>query len=157
MNVAGLFSGTIETPLTDTGRKQAKIAGEKAKNLGIDLIVASPLGRALETAQIIAKEAGYSLDKIQTNSLLIERHFGEMEGKAWHPDLNLDDIVDIETPDTLLARARKALDWLESLEADTILVVAHGAFGRALRHHVLEDFPFTHPSKLANAEIVKWL
>ena len=157
MNVEGRWSGTTETPLTAEGRKQAMAAGKAAKDLKIDLIVASPLTRAHDTARLIAKEMGYPEDKIELNSLLIERHYGELEGKEWYPDFNYDGIVDIETEDTLLHRARLALNWLESLDHDNIMVVSHGAFGRALRHHILEDFPFSHPHKLKNAEIQEWL
>src|SRR5690606_2527197 len=58
MNRQGVFSGSIDTPLTDEGRKQAKRAGKLARDFGIDYIVSSPLARALETAQIIAGEIG---------------------------------------------------------------------------------------------------
>lgn len=157
MNVEGRWSGTTDTPLTERGRQQAKAAGEAAKNLKIDLIIASPLSRAHETAQIIAKVIEYPKEKILLNPMLIERHFGELEGKEWYPDFNYDGIVDIETEDTLLNRARAALDWLETLPEEHIMVVSHGSFGRALRHHILKDFPFSHPHKLKNAEIHEWL
>lgn len=157
MNVAGLWAGTTETPLTEEGRKQAKAAGQAAKDLGIDYVVSSPLSRALETAQIIARQIGYPVSKIHVNDLFIERHFGELEGKTWNPDLNLDGITDIETVDTLLERAKLALAWLESLPANNVLVVSHGSFGRALRSQVLAEFPFSHPHRLKNAEIHQWL
>src|SRR5690348_5787824 len=78
-NVNRLWSGTTETPLTDEGRAQAKRAGEHAKSLGIDHIVCSPLGRAKDTAAIIAKEIDFPIKDIEHNSLFIERHFGQME------------------------------------------------------------------------------
>jgi uncharacterized phosphatase len=155
MNKLGLFSGITETPLTAEGRKQAKKAGQSAKDLGIDLIVSSPLERALETAQIIAKEIGYTPAEIQTNKLLIERHFGEMEGKPWTPDFNIDGVADIETDDSLIARAKAALRWIESLPADNILVVGHGSFGRALRYHLAKHIDFKE--YIPNAEIVCWV
>jgi uncharacterized phosphatase len=157
MNVRGVWSGTTETALTSEGRQQAKQTGQAAKGLGIDLIVTSPLSRAVETATIIAKEIGYPPDKIQTNELFIERHFGELEGTAWHPDINIDSAKNVEPIDSILRRARLALDWLESLDEDVIMVVSHGSFGRALRHHILEDFPFTHPHRLKNAELHEWI
>lgn len=157
MNVQGVYSGSTETPLTEVGRAQAKAAGQAAKDLGIDLIVSSPLSRAHETAKIIAKEIGYPVANIHLNEYLKERHFGELEGQKWSPDLDLDGITDIETVDNLLERAKLALEWLETLPADTILVVAHGAIGRALRHHLLKEFPFSHPTRFNNAELVQWL
>jgi uncharacterized phosphatase len=164
MNVSGHFAGITETPLTAEGREQAKRAGQIAKDFHIDAIVSSPLSRALETAQIIAKELGYSLDKIHINKLFIERDYGELEGKPWAPDLNLDGMSDIETVDTVLERAKLALDFLHTLDAGNILVVSHGTFGRALRSHILPDYPFHNTTtkdssqfRIPNAEIVSWL
>ncbi len=163
MNTLGHFSGTTETPLTTEGRKQAKRAGKKAKDLNIDYIISSPLSRAVETAQIIAKEIGYPIDKIHTNELFIERHFGDLEGRAWNPDLDMDGIADIETRDTVLERARLALEFLETIDADNILVVSHGSFGRALRSLFLPHIPYHQTSggrrhlAIPNAEIINWL
>jgi uncharacterized phosphatase len=157
MNKMGLFAGSTDTPLTAEGRQQAKLAGQKAKDYGINYIVCSPLSRAHDTARIIAKEIGYPEEDIHLNSLLVERHFGELEGKSWAPDLNVDGFSDIETVDNLLERARRALDFLESLEQDTVLVVSHGAFGRALRHHAIVDFPFSTYIQIPNAEIFQLL
>lgn len=157
MNVAGKWSGTTETPLTNEGRAQAKAAGQAAKDLNIDYIACSPLSRAKETAKIIAKEIGYPINKIHINPMLIERHFGELEGQSWNPDINLDGISDIETSETIIYRANLVLEWLHSVEAEHILVVSHGSFGRALRSLILTEFPFEGPDRLANAELHKWL
>lgn len=158
MNVEGKIAGSTETPLTEEGRNQAKNAGKKLKELKIDYIVCSPQSRTKETAEIIAKELGYPLDKIHFNDLFVERDYGPMEGAAWHPDLNVDGIADVESADTLINRARLALNFLESLPEENILVVSHGSFGRALRHHILEDFPFSRKEdRIANAEVHEWL
>lgn len=157
MNVQGVHAGTSETPLTTKGRKQAKLAGQYAKSLGIDYIVSSPQSRALETAQIIAKEIGYPVDNIHQNSLLIERDYGVMEGQAWEPDLDIDGIADAETTDTILHRAKLAVEFLYTVPSDTLLVVSHGSIGRAIRHHLTEH-PFQlYTNRLNNAEIVQWL
>lgn len=156
-NVARRFAGSTDTPLTDEGRKQAKEAGQKAKKLKIDLIISSPLTRAHETAKIISKEIGYPEDKIELNPLLIERNYGAMEGQLWSPDLDMDGIADIETDDTLLNRAAEALAFLQQIEVDNVLVVGHGSIGRAIRHHILEDFPYSAEERLPNAEIVQWI
>lgn len=41
------------------------------------------------------------------------------------------------------------------LEAETILVVSHGAFGRALRHHVKKDHPMSKYQPIPNAELIQ--
>ncbi len=157
MNVAGIVSGRTNTSLTNEGRQQAKIAGQAAKHIKIDLIVCSPLSRAHDTAKIIAKEIGYPIKQLQTNSLLIERDYGQLEGKPWTPDLNLDGVADLETAEMLITRAQLALDWLHTLPAQHILVVSHGAFGRAMRSILKPEFDFEHPVRLSNAEIHEWL
>jgi len=154
-NAQGLFAGTTNTPLTDEGRQQAKKAGKAAKDLGIDLIVSSSLSRALETAEIFAKEIGYPVDKIKTNKLLMERHYGSLEGKPWAPGLDMPD--DVETDDSLINRAQQALEWINSFEADDILVVSHGSLGRALRSLVNSNYTMDHHEGLNNAELVCWI
>ena len=119
-------------------------------------MVSSPLSRAHETAEIVAKEIGYPLEKIRTSDLLVERHFGELEGKPWSPDLDLDGISDIETVDSLIERAHLAFKWMESLDGETVLVVSHGSFGRALRSVLIEEHPFAGSEKIQNAEIILW-
>jgi len=157
MNKRGIFAGSTETPLSKEGRAQAREAGKQAKRLKIDYIVCSPQGRAVETAKIIAKAIGYPLDKIHINSFFVERHFGNLEGQPHSPDIDIESSANVETVDTMLKRAKKALKFLETLPAENILVVSHGSFGRALRQHVLQDFPFDNINKLPNAEILQWL
>lgn len=161
-NVNQIWSGTMETPLTSEGKSQAKRAGREAKKLNIDYIVCSTLGRARETADIIAKEIGFPADRIEHNSLFIERHFGEMEGAVredMHLDVDIDGFIDVEKHDTILERARMALAHLETLEAENILIVSHGSFGRAFRSLLDPTRPFrpvgdAH-TRFKNAEIVQ--
>lgn len=157
-NVAGVWSGTMESPLTAEGRAQAKLAGQHAKELHIDHIIASPLGRTRDTAAIIAKEIGYPVENIELNSLLIERHFGQMEGQPWQIDIDSDGFVDVETRESVLERARLALEHLQTIEADTVLVVSHGAFGRALRSLIHPHMPFLPgqpETRFENAKVVQ--
>ena len=161
-NVKEVWSGTTDTPLHKVGRAQARAAGRKAKKLNIDLIVSSPLSRAKETAGIIAGAINYPKSKIMYSDLLIERHWGDAEGTPHSLEVDLETVPNIESADALLARAKEALDFLESLESESILVVSHGSFGRALRHYLLEDMPFVNkPSspqhKIPNAEIIQWI
>lgn len=159
MNKVKVWSGArSETPLSLEGRKQAKAAGVAAKKLGIDYIICSPLSRAHDTAKIIAKEIGYPISKIECNSLLIERDFGPLEGTPWDPDLNLDGISDVETSDSVLARAKLVLGHLITMDADTILISSHGSLGRALRHILHPEIPFQPtPSspRFANGKIIR--
>jgi broad specificity phosphatase PhoE len=154
MNKAGLRSGSTETPLAAEGRAQAKLAGQHAKGLQIDTIACSTMGRAVETAEIIAHEIGHPLSDIYQSELLVERHFGVLEGQPNVQNDDTDDIEDIELTNDLLERMRKALEWIDTLPGNTILVVAHGGVGRALRHVMDPSISLTH-SHFPNAEIVE--
>ena len=155
--------GQSNTPLIPEGRAQAKAAGITAKTYNIDYIISSPLSRAYDTAKIVAQEIGYPIDKIERNSLLIERDFGSLEGQPWQPDFDLDGVSDVETIDSILERATLTLEHLYGLDAEVILVSGHGTFGRAFRHIIHPDIPFgvgrsgfgSPETRFPNGEIVK--
>jgi alpha-ribazole phosphatase len=158
LNVAGLFAGHSETPLTAKGREQASQAGKQATQVTIDHIISSPLSRAHETAQIVARTIGYPEDSIEVNSLLIERYFGSMEQQPYHPDFNMDGIADAESHDTLKNRATLFWEYVQSLPYDTILVVSHGSFGRMFRHVLHPEIPFASSSQghhFPNAQLIQ--
>lgn len=156
MNTEQRIAGHTETPLTSEGRRQAKKAGQAAKGIQFDLIVCSPLQRAAETAKIFATECGYPPGNIKSSPLLIERFFGVAEGEPYGSAANYDDVEKAEREEALLQRAHLALEWINSFDADTILVVSHGAFGRALRSVLKTDYPMSHPDRINNAELLRW-
>lgn len=155
-NEAGVWGGSVNSALTEKGKQQAKEAGKEAKTLKIDVIVSSPMRRTLDTAKIIAKEIGYPVKSIHVNKLLIERNFGELEGKPHNPDLDLDGFSDIETTDSVIERSRLALRWLENeFPGDTtVLVVAHGQIGRAFRN-IIANHEYGGDG-LPNGKIISW-
>lgn len=77
-NHAGRLQGHTDIPLNQTGKEQISQAAETMISLGIeiDLIYASPLARAYESAEIAAERLGYGKKNIIIESLLIERSFG---------------------------------------------------------------------------------
>jgi broad specificity phosphatase PhoE len=155
MNKKGIFSGRTETPLASEGVHQAKLAGQGAKDLGIDCIVSSPMKRAIDTATIIAREIGYPADKIIVSDLFMERAFGSLEGQTYQPHMNLEDIEGVEKAELIVERAKVGVDYLQSIPATTILVVSHGAIGRALRHSLNPTTPFHETERFNNAEVTK--
>jgi len=155
MNQQGFFSGLTDTPLTNEGRQQAIDAGKLLQTANVDCIVASPITRAFDTACLIATEIGYDSDNIITSDHFIERDFGPLEGTTYSPDLPLDTIDGVEHSRDLVERVALGLEFIKSLEADTILVVSHGAVGRALRYLVQDETPFHGSEKFLNGEVVK--
>lgn len=73
--------GQIDIPLNVTGRKQAKDVGEKLKEIGehFDVIAASPLSRALESAHIISKVLECGRPIVVCHGF-IERDFHHFDG-----------------------------------------------------------------------------
>lgn len=76
-NTEGRIIGCAETPLTEKGIRQAHIVGRKLRNENIDLIVSSPLSRALDTARIISQYTGARIMAIDG---LKPQSFGVLEG-----------------------------------------------------------------------------
>jgi broad specificity phosphatase PhoE len=50
------FAGAIDTPLSDEGRRQARLLGERLAKETIEAVYASPLSRAMETARLACRE-----------------------------------------------------------------------------------------------------
>ncbi|MGH7240376.1 MAG: histidine phosphatase family protein, partial [Candidatus Saccharimonadales bacterium] len=65
------------TPLNETGQKQAAELGKEWKKNGITKVITSPFRRAYQTSQIAGKEAGLSDADITTNGLLAEKSRAE--------------------------------------------------------------------------------
>lgn len=76
-NADGRWQGQADPPLTDRGRAQARaaVAGLPAR---IDLLVASDLGRARETADILGAGAGHGPARVDVD--LRERDAGAFSG-----------------------------------------------------------------------------
>lgn len=74
------IQGRLDSPLTESGLSQAAALGRSLVDHGIDLIVSSPLPRALKTATI-ARE--YLSCPLVENSDLVERHFGDWQGELY--------------------------------------------------------------------------
>ena len=69
--------GRYDAPLIEGGRQQAREANGSFDGTHFDVVISSPLSRALETAEIIA---GVRREEIVVEEGCTERSFGEMEG-----------------------------------------------------------------------------
>ncbi len=162
-NQKGVTSGAEDdTELAEIGREQAKIAGQKLADKGIDMIVSSPMKRAVETAKIIAKEIGFDVNKIQTSRFFIERSVGVYSGRP-HDEyrnaiINGELSDSVETTEQMVERMKKGLDWLSHLEGTNIVVVAHSAMSRTFRviHDVIHHDEMYKLPSLKNAEIYEF-
>ena len=79
-NRTGRLQGQQDSPLTARGRDQARAHGALLKTLIVDpaawRVVASPLGRALDTARLACAELGLAEAAIETDPRLKEIAYG---------------------------------------------------------------------------------
>jgi probable phosphoglycerate mutase len=155
MNKRGLFSGRIDTPLAKEGIVQCQEAGHAFRGTKVDLMVSSPMMRAFESAKIVAGEIDYPEDRIILSELLMERDLGSLEGSNYIKGLPLNRYDGVEHSDNLIERAKQALEFLNNLQADSILIVSHGAIGRAIKYVIDPSLDFNHITGFANADIIK--
>ena len=86
-NANGVFQGLLDFPLTDRGREQARLRGQQLRSLPFcsrsELVglYTSPMGRARETAELIAETAGFARPLVVP--ALTELDTGVWTGKAW--------------------------------------------------------------------------
>lgn len=141
-NVDGWLAGGTETgkfvsKLTKTGMEQVRMAGEKIKKEGIDIIYASPYRRTRETADSISKITGA---RVVFDKRLSEINFGVFNHKkvteyklfyAADGRTEADRFtIPPEKGETLHQVRARALDFLKDIdgkyEKKKILVVSHG-------------------------------
>jgi broad specificity phosphatase PhoE len=74
-NADSVFAGpSYKAPLTELGKSQAQLEGARIKSQGItfDRIIASPIERAKETAELLADAAGCNPGCITYDERLVE-------------------------------------------------------------------------------------
>jgi len=141
------FQGQRDIQLNERGRKQAARNGRAVAGILRERewrLVASPLGRAVETMRIVLDAAGEGGRSFATDATLMEANYGDWEG------LTLEDIA-ARFPKQGKAReadkwsyappngesykmvAERVSLWLTKLDAPTC-VVAHGGILRALMY-----------------------
>ena len=139
-NAAGRWQGRADPELTELGRRQAAHAAGRVGS--VDVVVASPLRRALDTARILADQLG--VGPVVVDDDLAERDAGEWQGltraeieRAWPGHL-----ADGRRPpgyephETLVGRAHAALGRVEAeYRGADVLVVTHGGLIGAIEHH----------------------
>ena len=143
-NILGKTQGHGNSDLTEKGLEQAKELADIIKDYPIDYIYSSDLGRAVQTAQIVADKLG--LEVKQTPSLR-EMGFGVWEGllikeiKKNHLDTyntwrNQPHLVNIEGGETLHIVKERTDKFIEELnekyDNKHIILVSHSVTVRAM-------------------------
>lgn len=76
-NLKLIRQGHLDSPLTERGVAQARALAERLRSETFSALYSSDLGRAVQTAQMIADATGH---KIVTDPRLRERHLGIFQG-----------------------------------------------------------------------------
>jgi broad specificity phosphatase PhoE len=149
-NALGRLQGVQDIPLNELGRKQSGQAGhiladlfardgQNAPSIGF---VASPLGRARQTMELVRGSLKLPLSGYAIDDRLREIGYGEWEGstlaemQAQDPDLFARRQIEKWTMappggETYVSVQARMTDWYRGLTADTV-AVAHGGTARAL-------------------------
>ncbi len=131
---------TPDTPLSVKGEEQAEIVGERCKKLPIEIIIASDMHRAQQTAKIISSQiqrdvetCAFFRERITATSILGKsRKDPSVMGAVTLSKQNFHTVgwryEDGENFEDLKARALKGLAYLEERPEKEIVVVSHGFF-----------------------------
>ena len=129
----GKKSGHRDITLNNTGRAQAVKAAYILKKYKIDVIVASPLKRTRETAEIIAKIINKPIVYYEN---IKEINWGSMEGKTaaetkkeWNDFFNGREVPGVEPLKKFQLRVVTAIDDILSKYSNPLIVSHGGVFG----------------------------
>ena len=149
LTAEGRFSGSVGVDLSDEGRRQASLLGDRLADAGITAAYCSPLSRSVDTAAIIGRTCG--VEPVHRDGLREISH-GHWEGltrnevedrfaaeyAAWEEDPFTFAPSGGESGVSVLARALPALRQIVTdHEGQRVLVVSHKATIRLLLSSLL--------------------
>ncbi|MEY4390546.1 MAG: hypothetical protein RLZZ400_289 [Actinomycetota bacterium] len=134
-NIEGLLQGVSDIPLNQTGETQAARAAEILRREDWDIVLASPLSRAIATAKAFTNL--HALPEPVIEPMLTERAFGAAEGWTylqWRAAHDNHEVIEgAESIEALEARALRLLDSIAmNYAGKRVLAVSHGAMIRSL-------------------------
>lgn len=163
-NLLKKVQGKADIQLNKKGIKQAEYIRDFLKNEKIDLILCSPLKRAIQTAEIVNE--GRNIRMI-IDKRVSERDFGEFEGMSntdfdfnafWSYRQNLK----YDKAENIKEFFKRVYDFLDSIKNEyagkRILIVSHGGISIPVRCY-FEGIPNVDtllPLCLENCEVVKY-
>ena len=144
-NAENRVQGISDIPLTDKGRLDATLLKDLVKELNVDVVISSPLDRAIETAKILTD----GKMPINTDDRIKERDWGMNEGAnidevdrwdCWDVILNTR-VQNIESVQDFMYRVSNFLEDIKVRYKDKkVLLVTHSAVIRVI-HYLLGTIP----------------
>jgi broad specificity phosphatase PhoE len=139
-----IFRGSKDIPLNDTGREEARLAGEWLKDETIQAAYCSPLSRARDTGEAIARLHGL---QVQDLPGIADICYGDWEGlplsevkvkyadlyRQWETAPHTVRFPQGETLDEVKTRALQAVEEVvQRHPGQTVLLAAHRAVNKVL-------------------------
>ncbi|MNO68190.1 Phosphoserine phosphatase 1 [compost metagenome] len=171
-NIEHRFQGHQDSPLTETGVKQAGWLGESMRNEKIDIIISSSSDRARRTAEIIRGDRELDIhesDDLKEMNLGIWEGQNQVEIQELYPeqyeqfwgDPEKFQVQAGETYEQVLNRAvHKLKQIIHDYQGKSILIVSHTVVVKLIMAYFenrpmsrLWDLPYIHPTCLCKVEI----
>lgn len=151
-----IIQGREDNPLNALGRQQAEESAAFLSQEEWDVIVSSPLSRAVHTAQAIATACGIEHKAILLDERFIEREFGTASGqpvKGIYEAVQADDqerIPGLETEDEMRSRVLEGMNHLvDTYPGKRIIVVCHSHAIKAALSAIDGAYTFRHAMRNA--------
>jgi broad specificity phosphatase PhoE len=128
-NARRIIQGTLDLPLDEAGKAQARALGAWLAGEGLDSVLSSPLARAAETAAIVARAAG--LPAPEPSPLLRELDAGIFTG------LSLPEAAELH-PEATASFERRSWDGVPGAESSVDLYARALSAWRLLRERASE-------------------
>jgi broad specificity phosphatase PhoE len=164
-NATGRMQGHLDSALTEVGRNQARFAVPALARFSPDIVVASDLRRATDTATTFTEVTGVPL---RVDKRLRETNLGLWQGmtsaevdEQWPGSRQQWQTDPTWTPPggesrlEVAARAAEVVSDLDESTEDTAVLCAHGGLIAALTGHMLE-LPITAWAKLGGIGNCHW-
>jgi probable phosphoglycerate mutase len=145
-NLEVVFAGQKnDAELTQKGEEQAREAGKRIleKGLKFSRVISSPLLRTKGTAEIIAKEIGFDLDKIEYDERVQEYDMGSLTGTPIRKVTSQEMISSTGAENTtdFQNRVMGAMKEYSEYKDGDILFVNHAGVGRIMEAYRQEIDP----------------
>ncbi|MDI9370601.1 MAG: histidine phosphatase family protein [Synergistaceae bacterium] len=136
-NSEGLFRGRTDFPLNETGLRQAGEVASEVAGLRPDVVLTSPLTRAVQTAEAIARECGVG---VKVEEGFINIGLGGWEGRLkkdiakdhpeeWRLWLESPELLRLEGAESMDAVQKRSLEALDRImskhRGKTVVAVSH--------------------------------
>ncbi|GMA69553.1 phosphoglycerate mutase [Leuconostoc litchii] len=119
-NTLNKVQGWADTPLTEKGENDGKLAGERLKNVKFDAAFSSDTSRAMHTAEYILAENNYQTPSLEIAPEWREYFFGSFEGGSndvmWGAVAKAFGVAE-ETPDAIAAEIQDMTAIMDKIHA----------------------------------------